>query len=234
LDREFEKSIAACTTRAIFKGPSVHFYERTVRMVREASSLRSLTKNDVFCDYVYATLTAWGMHRMGERVAAKLTEFPVFRATLCSFLDEVEDLRRTSICELTEQETETVLKRLAVLVATTGITASAAPLVANTKTLHFLLPDLMPPIDRRYTCRFFYGRTQPPGGAAQVFTHVFASLASLARRHAVAVRKATGSYICLGHAKALDNAIVGFVLNHPERFAGLLPPPTRQDQKEGL
>lgn len=30
LDREFEKSIAVCTERAIFTGPSPHFYERTV------------------------------------------------------------------------------------------------------------------------------------------------------------------------------------------------------------
>jgi hypothetical protein len=30
-----------------------------------------------------------------------------------------------------------------------------------------------------------------------------------------AVKQAVGSYICRGHAKALDNAIVGFVLNHP-------------------
>jgi hypothetical protein len=45
-------------------------------------------------------------------------------------------------------------------------------------------------------------------------------LAALAKRHEVAVRKATGTYICLGHAKALNNAIVSFVLNHPERFGG--------------
>jgi len=78
LDREFEKGIAACAKRAIFTGPSVHFYERTVRMVREAASLRDLADSELFCDYVCATLTAWGMHRMGERVAAKLTAYKKF------------------------------------------------------------------------------------------------------------------------------------------------------------
>jgi hypothetical protein len=71
----FEESLAACTRRAIFTGPSVHFYARTVRMVREGASLRDLANTEMFCDYVYATLTAWGMHRMGERVAVKLTTF---------------------------------------------------------------------------------------------------------------------------------------------------------------
>lgn len=218
LDREFEKSITACTKRAIFTGPSVHFYERTVRMVRQAASLRDLAQSETFYDYVYATLTAWGMHRMGERVAAKLTDFLTFQASLRSFLNEVDDLKETSVCKLTEKETETLTKRLARLIEKPGITASGAPLVANMKTLHFVLPDLVPPIDRRYTCRFFFGRTQPPGSAAEIFTRVFPPLAALAKRHETAVSKATGSYICLGHAKALDNAIVGFVLNHPDHF----------------
>jgi hypothetical protein len=220
LDREFEQSLAVLTKRRPFTGPSVHFYQRTVRMVREAASLRDLAKSELFCDHVYAALTAWGMHRMGERVAAKLTDFPIFQATLRSFLDEVDDLREMSICRLTQEETETLVKRLARLVERPGITAAGAPLVANAKTLHFLLPDLVPPVDRTYTCRFFYGRMQPPGSAAEVFTRVFTSLAALAKRRDAPVRGAIGSYICLGHAKALDNAIVGFVLNHPEHFGG--------------
>jgi len=137
-----------------------------------------------------------------------------------SLLKEVDDLRGMSVCDLTEEDTAAVTARLAKLAGTTGITASDAPLVANTKTLHLLLPDLVPPIDRTYTCRFFFGRMQPPGSAAEVFRRIYPPLAALAKRHEVAVRKATGTYICLGHAKALDNAIVGFVLNHPERFGG--------------
>jgi hypothetical protein len=187
-------------------------------MVRGADSLADLAELDVFYEFVYATLTSWGMHRMGKRVAAKLTEFPTFRATVREFLGRVEDLRGVSICGLDGTEVPTMAKRLAVLVETPGITASGAPLVANTKTLHFLLPDLVPPVDRTYTCRFFCGRTQPQGTAAEVFTTVFTQLQGLAKRHEDVVRRARGGYLALGDAKILDNAIVGFVLNHPERF----------------
>jgi hypothetical protein len=38
-----------------------------------------------------------------------------------------------------------------------GISACGSPLVDNAKMLHFLLPGLVPPIDRTYTGRFFYG-----------------------------------------------------------------------------
>ena len=112
-----------------------------------------------------------------------------------------------------------------------GITTSGAPLVANTKTMHFILPDLVPPVDRTYTCRLFYGRMQPPGDAAEVFGAVFPLLAGLAKRHEATVKKATGTYLCLGHAKALDNAIVGFVLNHPEHFPGKRQQPPADEEE---
>jgi hypothetical protein len=83
-------------------------------------------------------------------------------------------------------------------------------------SLHFLLPDLVPPVDRRYTCRFFCGTTQPQGTVADLFTTVFTQLQGLAKRHEGVGKKAEGGYLELGHAKVLDNAIVGFVLNHPE------------------
>src|SRR5207249_9322811 len=135
-------------------------------------------------------------------------EFATFRATVLELLARVEDLRGMSICDLDDAQVPAMTKRLAVLVEKAGITASGAPLVANTKTLHFILPDLVPPVDRNYTCRFFYGRMRPPGDAAEVFGAVFPLLAGLAKRHEATVKKATGTYLCLGHAKALDNAIV--------------------------
>jgi hypothetical protein len=51
-----------------------------------------------------------------------------------------------------------------------------------------------------------------------LFTTVFTQLQGLAKRHEGVVKKAEGGYLALGDAKILDNAIVGFVLNHSERF----------------
>lgn len=77
--------------------------------------------------------------------------------------------------------------------------------------LHFLPPDLVPPIDRTYTGRFFYGldkRMLLPDGAYAVVEAVFPHLCWLARRHAEAIRSAAGRvYLCQGEAKVFDNAI---------------------------
>jgi hypothetical protein len=171
-------------------------------------------------ELAYATLASWGMHRMGERVATKLTEYPVFRDAVRALIEPAAALSNRRITELSDEDLGIVVGQLAVLVERSGISASGSPLVANAKMLHFLLPDLVPPIDRTYTGRFFYGLNKGmllPDGARAVFEFVFPQLRWLARRHAEAIRSAARrAYLCQGEAKVLDNAIVGYMLS---RFA---------------
>jgi hypothetical protein len=222
LDERFEHYLQVFDHRRIFSGPSLYFYERTVAQRREASSADALVNCRSFHELVYASLTAWGMHRMGESVAAKLTEFNVFRESLRKLIEGTADLWRTTIIEIGEEEIGSVAEKLAALVGLEGITASGAPLVANSKTLHFILPDLVPPMDRTYTGRFFFGPTKGlllPGSPQKNFLYMFSALHLLARRHADTLNAAAGkAYLCMGHAKALDNAIVGYVLSHSRLF----------------
>jgi hypothetical protein len=219
LDAGFDRWLDAFESRRIFSGPSVYFYQETVNLVRSAGSTADLRSSARLAELAYAALTSWGMHRMGGRVATKLTEFPAFSAAVRDLVDLTADLSGRRITDLREGEIATATERLAGLVGRPGISASNAPLVANAKTLHFLLPDLVPPIDRRYTGRFFYGLNAGMGlpsgseGARTVFEAVFPHLCRLADRHRDKIR-ATGndSYLCHGEAKVLDNAIVGYML----------------------
>jgi hypothetical protein len=220
LDSDFERCLEEFDSRRIFSGPSVYFYEELIKVVRSAASLSDLTSSDRLVELAYAALTSWGMHRMGERVATKLTEFSTFRASVRSLIGPAAALSNRRITDLHDSDAGVVTKRLADLVERPGISASGSSLVANAKMLHFLLPDLVPPIDRRYTGRFFYGLNAGmtlPGGARQVFEFVFPHLCRVAGRHSGAIRVATKrSYLCQGEAKVLDNAIVGYMLT---RFA---------------
>ena len=222
LDQDFEQYFSVCAQRRIFSGPSIHFYERTIDIVRRAPSPDALAENPAFYDFVYATLTSWGMHRMGEKVSAKLTEFDTFSKTLRGLIGAVDDLYGQSILDLGDEPAAAVGAQIGQLAATEGVTASTAPLVANTKTLHFILPDLVPPMDRTYTGRFFFGPNTGlllPGPTSDTVEYMFTALHRLARRHAQFLRNVTGtSYLCLGHAKGLDNATIGYVLSHPRAF----------------
>jgi hypothetical protein len=216
VDETFDHCLLEFESRRIFSGPSVYFYGELLKLIRSVPSLQDLAWNDRLIELSYATLTSWGMHRMGERVATKLTEYPVFRDAVRGFIEPASVLSNRRITELSEEEAGILTEQLAALVERPGISASESPLVANAKMLHFLLPDLVPPIDRTYTGRFFYGLHKGmllPDGARAVFGFVFPHLCWLARRHREVIRSAAGrTYLCPGEAKVLDNAIVGYML----------------------
>jgi hypothetical protein len=217
LDTRFDRCLEEFQSRRIFSGPSVYFYEELVRLIRGVPSLRDLASSDRLIELAYATLASWGMHRMGERVATKLTEYPDFRDAVRALIEPAAALSNRRITELSDEDLGIVVGQLTVLVERSGISASGSPLVANAKILHFLLPDLVPPIDRTYTGRFFYGPHKGmllPDGARAVFEFVFPHFRWLARRHVEAIRSAASrAYLCQGEAKVLDNAIVGYMLS---------------------
>ncbi len=215
IDAGFDRYLKVCAEQRIFTGPSEYFYDRTVEHVRGARDLTTLRDDDRFVELVYATLTSWGMHRMGAQVATKLTDFPTFRSAVQELLRLAHGLEAVSMLDLSQDQAARVVEQLRPAVEAPGISASQAPLVANAKTLHFMLPDLMPPIDRTYTLQFFYANMNPPRAPGRMFGEIYPHLVRLSRQHAASVRAAaSGGYLCRGHAKAIDNAIVGYMLTH--------------------
>jgi hypothetical protein len=86
--------------------------------------------------------------------------------------------------------------------------------VANSKALHHLLPDLVPPIDRNYTLNFFLGRPYIRHGRDADY---FMTLFPLFRQIAVSCQAAIQARIMdppvrmnTSVTKVIDNAILGF------------------------
>jgi hypothetical protein len=69
------------------------------------------------------------------------------------------------------------------------VSTSQTQIVAGSKFLHHLLPDLVPPIDRQYTFSFFTGQKAVYGGDRPAFLEWFPQVARVAR--AVAERSPT-------------------------------------------
>jgi hypothetical protein len=56
---------------------------------------------------------------------------------------------------------------------------------------------------------------QLPGSPEKLFTRMFPSLVEVSRRHAATVRAfVQKGYMGGGHAKAIESAMVGYVLKH--------------------
>lgn len=95
-----------------------------------------------------------------------------------------------------------------------SVVENKAKVVAGTKTLHHLLPDLVPPMDRAWTGEFFDWQKTTDFQYAQekIFTVGFITLAGVAQD------TRPSSYVGEGwrtsQSKVLDNAVIGWCKFH--------------------
>jgi hypothetical protein len=212
LIRDFAGCVQRFEASAAFSGPSVYFHQRAIETRRQYASAATLLADDRFLEYVYAVLPSWGMHRMGSQ-AAKVTEFSRFAASLRSAVPVIDQLWPLDITRLDTADVPGAARGAWQVIAAIGASTSETQIVAGTKTLHHVLPDLIPPIDRQYTFRFFTGQKQIPPGDQRAFHEWFPYLAEIGRRCRGAIEIAInrGGPMASGPAKVIDNAIIGFM-----------------------
>lgn len=130
-----------------FRGPSLYFH---LRALETRGSPRDVTH----IEYVYATLASWGMHRMG-RGGSKMQSFDTFRQSIESLHDMISEAQRFDFREMEERKW-TVLKNIFQRIK---VMASGTSLVGNSKVMHHMIPNIVPPIDREYTLQYLRGNT---------------------------------------------------------------------------
>jgi hypothetical protein len=131
-----------------FGGPSVYFHVQAIKQQR----LDFMSERHI--EMIYATLASWGMHRMGA-TKAKMVEFDAFRQSLVRQQSRLSEFRRLKIDECAEEQYCYYLDGLKGIYTALAVSKSNSTLVAHSKTLAHILPHLIPPIDRKYTVRFF-------------------------------------------------------------------------------
>lgn len=208
----FAAHLAAFRESQLFTGPSVHFHTKAIARLAQFQTPGAAVQDDEFVDLVYATLTAWGMHRMGPK-GAKLTEIDRFRAGLRRHAPALDALSALRIGDCAGDQASVVAGRLWRIIEDLDVTASATKLVAGTKALHHVLPELVPPMDREYTIRFFFHHKTLNRGDQAAFLEMFPHLCVVARDCRATIDAARGvGAMSASAGKIIDNAIVGFVL----------------------
>ncbi len=211
LIRRYTECVETFGKAHLFTGPSVHFHLRTLERLRALSSGSKAIADDCFLESLYATLTAWGMHRMGD-TDTRLVEFEDFKQSLLSVISEISAIEHLKLADLAEGEVADAAERLWAIIFELRIGIGETKIVAGSKALHHALPDLVPPIDRQYTARFFYGQKSFYGGGAKAFCEIFRRF----HRIATACKSETEQLLNKGAmntspTKIIDNAIVGWV-----------------------
>lgn len=159
-----------------------------------------------FIELVYVTLSAWNMNSRG----ARLERYEQFRDSLVRYKKEISRIKDERIEEITNQETIGTLSDL--FRQLDVVEEGKPPLVTFSKTLHFYLPNLVAPIDRKYTLSYFYGHV----GIPRRYESQFNMFEDIERQYGeFAQENDLESYLDekwnRNVPKILDNMIIGYV-----------------------
>jgi hypothetical protein len=210
LARNFEDYVRKYDASAPFRrAGQLDFHQSTIRLRRQAGTVRHAVEDPRFIEALRRTLYAWGIGKRGTTLAS----VERLRHTLAEHRPRLEELEHLALENLTAGEVSAVTDRVFGLIGSLDIVSADAKIVAGTKTLHHLLPDLVPPMDRAWTGAFFKWSTiDVQYRQERTFGKAFVALADVARltqpKQFVGIGWRTSS------TKVLDNAVIGYCLAH--------------------
>lgn len=209
---KFQFYVKKFYNKKLFTGPSIYFHRKVIESIRQSSNFNKLINTDQFLEDIYATLVSWGMHRMGQK-GAKMKRFIEFKNSIVENKSLITRLSKFKLHTLNENEKESVKKDLLVIFSRLTIMESKAKLVGNSKVLHHLLPDLVPPIDRQYTLKFFYGNKNfLKCNEEKIFSEIFDMYWLICKKLRLTDKDfLNGQEFTTSIPKLIDNAIVGYL-----------------------
>jgi hypothetical protein len=149
---EFDRYVQAYDDAVPFtRAGQYELHRRTIDRRRAFGSAAGAVMDDVFTADLHVTLRGWGIGQL----ASPLVPLELFRTRLRERADLFIEFDGRSLEDVPTDEVGQLTASLDRLIANLGIVENKARIVAGTKTLHHILPDLVPPMDRAWTGAFF-------------------------------------------------------------------------------
>jgi len=181
------------------KGPDLFFYKKTIELRRSKPLNELFDESDRFVELVYATLVAWDMNSRG----AKMKYFDDFKSSILKNKERFIQLASYKLEALQGGTIGEIKMRLGQIYSNMHVMVSSGKLVSNSKVMHFILPDLVMPMDRQNTLNFFFGNTNESEG---YFLRIFGFSYEIARK--IDLRQFLDAEWNLSVPKIIDNAII--------------------------
>ncbi len=169
--------------------------------LRRKKSLGELfdDETDRFVELIYATLVAWDMNSRG----AKMKYFDQFKASILANKERFKQLSSTRLETLSTATVGEVKMRLEQIYNNMHLMETSGRLVSNSKVMHFILPDLVMPMDRQNTLNFFFGNTNESN---TYFRRIFSQSYEIAKK--IDLTPFLDEQWNLSVPKVIDNAII--------------------------
>lgn len=200
-----------------FNGPSAYFYQKVIEELRATHNYASLFENIKFIEYIYATLASWRMHRMDKYT--RMADFTDFQKSLLKNREVFIQLSKENLRTADFPKLKSVILNL--FNSLKVVSRDNAPkFVSNSKVMHFLLPDLFPPMDKGQIYHFFYGRIKENGKKSQpyiknendTFWEILLQFQAIADKLDLTETDLKNKWDT-SIPKIIDNAIIGFNLS---------------------
>jgi hypothetical protein len=204
---EFPRWLDYFAQHGPFKKPDqLAHHRKTIELRLGHTSAGGAIADPMFVESLYETLKAWGI---GSR-RSRLHPLQQFHAALLAAAPNVAALETLRV-DAEALDVDNTVEALWKIIDTFKVVENDAQLVAGTKTLHHVLPDLVPSMDREYTQQFFrWHNPQFQYGQRKCFETAYAALILVARK--VDARQYVGTDLWnTSVTKVLDNALVGLM-----------------------
>jgi hypothetical protein len=205
LAANFDAYVAQFQAHVPFTKPrELTLHRLTIDRRRELGTVGAALEDEAFLDALFATLIVRGIGTRGTKLVPRAQ----FAVTLQSHKNEISALERFSI-EDASLDVTAVAERLSALSKDLGIVENVATVEPGSKALNYLLPDLVPPLDRRWSGKFFrWGQQDPLAHSQRIWIEAFTNLALVASQ--VAPSRLLDEEWNSSIAQILDNAMIGY------------------------
>lgn len=159
-------------------------------------------ETDRYLEFIYATLVSWDMNTRG----AKMKYFDKFKSSILDNKRRFIDLSTHVLDNLSEKEFEEARRLCGRIYSNLHVMKSSGRLVSNSKTMHFILPDLVMPMDGQNTLNYFFGNTSE---SPNKFLTILECSYRIAK--SVDLRQFLDRKWNLSITKVIDNAIISYM-----------------------
>lgn len=184
------------------------YYKKMINFHREYGNINKLLGNDDFFETLYKTLKAWNMNQRGARLKT-LTDI---KHSVLNLKLDICELYDYELSTLRESQLEKILNKLKRIFFNLQPMQSKTQIVGTSKLMHFLLPNLVMPIDRTYTLKFLSPTSnswKDINAEFDEFKKVFLTFYKLAKRFNLTVYDTNDQTWNASVPKIIDNAIIG-------------------------
>lgn len=188
--------------------PSFYLYQKIIEKHREIGQIEQLVKDKKFLELVYMTLISWNMNQRG----AIMVPFKEFLDSVLLNHKILKKLSQYRIEKLSIKDMDIVLAQIKILFKKLTVMGTKSKIVGVSKTLHFLLPNLIMPIDRTYTMQVMYKSNAYLTNEKEInqFNQIFKEFYKIAIKLKLSDKDLEINNWNTSVPKLIDNAIIEF------------------------